>query len=69
MPETKMRGNTIGGKQSLACFRRTENPPWVLVSEAVKILQKEQVAGVGGSGTHGSGLVGSLCCKYQPREE
>jgi len=32
---------TNAGRHSVACFLRTENPPWVLVSEAVKTLQKE----------------------------
>lgn len=30
---------TKGGKQSSAARRGTENPPWVLVSEAVRVLQ------------------------------
>ena len=33
-----MEGHTNGGRQSSACFLRTENPPWVLVSEAVRIF-------------------------------
>ena len=32
---------TKAGRHSVACFLRTEKPPWVLVSEAVKTLQKE----------------------------
>lgn len=32
---------TNGGRQSSACLRRTENPPWVLVSDAVSVLQNE----------------------------
>lgn len=31
--------HTRGGKQSSAALRGTENPPWVLVSEAVSVLQ------------------------------
>lgn len=53
---------TNWGRHSVACFRRTENPPWVLVSEAVKILQNECTVCLGGSGGHISGLLGSLCC-------
>lgn len=52
---------TSGGRHSVACFLRTENPPWVLVSDAVKTLQKEWTFGFGGSERHGSGLVGSTC--------
>jgi hypothetical protein len=52
---------TSGGRHSEACLRRTENPPWVLVSEAVKTLQKEWTVGLGGSDGHGSGLVVSIC--------
>lgn len=33
----------------------------MLVSDAVKTLQKEWTTGLGGSATHLSGLVGSLC--------
>ena len=29
---------TNGGRHSSACFLSTENPPWVLVSEAVRIF-------------------------------
>ena len=32
---------TKAGRHSVACFLRTEKPPWVLVSEAVKTLQNE----------------------------
>lgn len=32
-------GQTRGGKQSSAALRGTENPPWVLVSDAVRVLQ------------------------------
>jgi len=32
---------TNAGRHSVACFLRTEKPPWVLVSEAVKTLQNE----------------------------
>ena len=35
-PRSKL---TKGGKQSSAALRGTENPPWVLVSEAVSVLQ------------------------------
>ena len=52
---------TSGGRHSEACLRRTENPPWVLVSEAVKTLQKECTVGLGGSDELESGLVGSIC--------
>ena len=52
---------TSGGKQSSACLRRTENPPWVLVSEAVSVLQNEWTLHLSGSGRGGSGLVTSLC--------
>lgn len=52
---------TRDGRHSLACFLRTENPPWVLVSDAVKTLQKEWTFGLWGSGRHGSWLVGSAC--------
>jgi hypothetical protein len=30
---------TSGGRHSSACLRRTENPPWVLVSEAVSLAE------------------------------
>lgn len=30
---------TRGGKQSSAALRGTEKPPWVLVSDAVSVLQ------------------------------
>lgn len=53
---------TNGGKHSLACLRRTENPPCVLVSEAVKILQNEWTVCFGASSGHESGLLGSVCC-------
>lgn len=52
---------TSGGRQSLACLRRTEKPPWVLVSEAVNILQNERTAGLGASCWIGSGLLSSFC--------
>lgn len=53
--------NTRGGRHSFACLRRTEKPPWVLVSEAVKTLQKECTVDLGGSGWQESGLTGSAC--------
>lgn len=37
---------TKGGKQSSAARRGTENPPWVLVSEAVRVLQNMWGVGV-----------------------
>lgn len=52
---------TSGGRQSSACLRRTENPPWVLVSEAVSVLQNEWTVHLSGSGSGGSGLVISPC--------
>jgi hypothetical protein len=52
---------TKGGRQSSACLRRTEKPPWVLVSEAVSVLQNEWTVHLSGSGSGGSGLVTSLC--------
>lgn len=52
---------TSGGKQSSACLRRTEKPPWVLVSEAVSVLQNEWTVHLGDSGKGSSGLVTSLC--------
>lgn len=54
---------TNGGRHSFACLRRTENPPCVLVSEAVKTLQNEWTVGLGGSSIGLSGLLGSLCYK------
>lgn len=45
---------TSGGRHSSACRRSTENPPWVLVSEAVRVLQKECTWNRGGSGMGGS---------------
>lgn len=53
---------TNGGKHSSACLLSTENPPWVLVSEAVSVLQKEWIVHLSGSGRGGSGLVISPCC-------
>jgi hypothetical protein len=52
---------TSAGKHSSACLLRTENPPWVLVSEAVKVLQKEWALHFSGSCGSGSALVGSVC--------
>lgn len=52
---------TNGGKQSSACLLNTENPPWVLVSEAVRVLQNEWIVHFSGSGRGGSGLVTALC--------
>lgn len=40
---------TKGGRQSSACLRRTENPPCVLVSEAVSVLQNECTVHFSGS--------------------
>lgn len=37
---------TRGGKIFSAALRGTENPPWVLVSLAVKVLQKNSVCGL-----------------------
>jgi hypothetical protein len=55
---------TRGGRHSFAWRRRTENPPWVLVSDGVRILQKECTTGLGDSGRGGSGNVGRFtCCK------
>ena len=64
-----MRVNTKEGKQSVACFRGIENPPWGLVSETVKRLQNEYIGGLGGSDTYRSEDLGSLCCKYQPKRK
>lgn len=52
---------TRGGRHSSACLLRTENPPWVLVSEAVKVLQKEWTLHFSGSCGSGFGLVSSFC--------
>lgn len=52
---------TNGGRQSSACLRRTEKPPWVLVSEAVRVLQNEWTVHLSGSGSGASGLEISLC--------
>jgi len=52
---------TNGGRQSSACLRRTEKPPWVLVSEAVSVLQNEWILTLGDSVKGSSGLVTSLC--------
>jgi hypothetical protein len=57
----KIKLLTSGGRQSSACLRRTEKPPWVLVSEAVSVLQNEWTVHLGGSGRGSSGLVTSLC--------
>lgn len=40
---------TKGGRQSSACLRSTENPPCVLVSEAVSVLQNECTVHFSGS--------------------
>lgn len=53
---------TSGGRHSVACRLRTENPPWVLVSEAVRILQNECTVGRTVSGCGWSRLTGSFCC-------
>lgn len=52
---------TSGGRQSSACLLRTENPPWVLVSDAVRVLQNEWTVHFSGSGRGESGLLTSLC--------
>lgn len=39
-----------GGRHSSACRLKTENPPWVLVSDAVSVLQKECTWNRGGGG-------------------
>ena len=52
---------TNAGRHSMACFLRTEKPPWVLVSEAVKTLLNEWTGALGGSAVHGSGFIGSSC--------
>ena len=55
---------TRGGRHSSACLLRTENPPWVLVSDAVRVLQKEYTKGFGGSGGRGSlSTEDSSCCE------
>jgi hypothetical protein len=59
-------GLTSGGRHSLAWRLSTEKPPWVLVSDGVRILQKECTTGLGISGRGGSGNVGRFsCCKQQ----
>lgn len=40
---------TKAGRQSSACLRSTENPPCVLVSEAVSVLQNECTVHFSGS--------------------
>jgi hypothetical protein len=52
---------TSWGRHSSACLLRTEKPPWVLVSEAVNVLQKECAVHFSGSCSSGSRLVSSLC--------
>ena len=54
---------TKAGKHSVACLRRTENPPWVLVSDAVRIFTNEWNICFVGSTRGGSRLVSSLCYK------
>lgn len=44
---SKDRKQTSGGRHSSACLLNTEKPPWVLVSEAVRVLQKECTRGRG----------------------
>ena len=57
---------TRGGKQSSAARRGTEKPPWVLVSDGVRILQKVCTTGRGVSGRIGSQMRGRLsCCKQE----
>jgi hypothetical protein len=57
---------TRGGRHSFAWRRRTENPPWVLVSDGVRILQKECTTGLDDPGRGGSGNVGIFtCCRKQ----
>lgn len=60
-PKLCIRELTSGGRHSSACLRRTEKPPWVLVSEAVSVLQKEWALHLSTSGSWGSRLVTSLC--------
>lgn len=59
---------TSGGRQSSACLRRTEKPPWVLVSDAVRVLQKEWTLALGGSGRGESGPVTSDCWSKEEKK-
>ena len=58
---------TKAGKHSVACLRRTENPPCVLVSDAVRIFTNEWNTCFVGSTRGGSRLVSSLCYKKKKK--
>lgn len=53
---------TRGGKHLRACGLRTENPPCVLVSEAVSVLTKEHTLVLGGDDKAVSSSKLSLSC-------
>ena len=61
LEEKKESEITNVGRHSFAFFLSTEKPPWVLMSEAVKTLQKEWILAFGGSSMHLWRPVGSLC--------
>ena len=52
---------TNGGRHSSACRFNTENPPCVLVSDAVSILQKECTRGRAGGGGKSSSTKSTSC--------
>ena len=62
----KKRIQTRGGRHSSACRLSTENPPWVLVSDAVRVLQKEWTWNRGGGGGGGSFSTAFSSCYIIP---
>jgi len=58
----RKKNRTNGGRHSSACRFNTENPPWVLVSDAVSILQKECTRGRAGRGGKSSSSTNSTSC-------
>ena len=65
--EKEIKNPTNGGRHSSAWRLKTENPPWVLVSEAVSVLQKEWAWGLGCGGGRGSFSIAFSSCWWYPK--
>ena len=63
------RTHTRGGRHSSAWRRSTEKPPCVLVSDAVRVLQKDLTAGLGVAAAPELAFSDgtSFCCTSKPR--
>ena len=59
---------TRGGRHSSACRLSTEKPPCVLVSDAVKVLQKECTWNLGGGGGGDSFSIAFSSCCYKKKK-